>query len=140
MTLSHTKVKTTKRKYDVLENYSDWLNKKKNGDEAMRATKVTENRDAFTIEEAVNFAIDAAQEAYDALKGKEEYDRHKAAAEAYRACMPLLETKQSVKAFIACVARGVDYSFIKGNEARLMLYGAQVWLQVEASKQAEVLQ
>jgi small ligand-binding sensory domain FIST len=99
-------------------------------------TKVTENRDTRTVEEHINFAADAAQEAYDALDGDDERHRHIAAREAYRSCMPLLETKESVKAFIACVAQGVHYQFIKPEEARLLLYGAQVWLQVEAGKVA----
>jgi hypothetical protein len=101
----------------------------------MKVKKVTENRDARTVEECINFAADAAQEAYDALEGENEQHRNAAAKEAYRACMPLLETKSATKAFIACVAQGVHYKFINPEEAKLLLYGAQVWLQVEASKE-----
>jgi len=108
----------------------------------MRATKVTENRAVLTIEEAVNFAIDAAQEAYDeAKKGQAtEHGATMAAREAYRNCMPVLETAASVKCFIAALAKGVSLGFVDYDEARLMLYGAQVWLQVEAGKPAAVLQ
>jgi hypothetical protein len=108
----------------------------------MRATKVTENRDALTIEEAVNFAIDAAQEAYDAVKSNSgnEYKAHNAARLAYRNCMPLMETKASAKSFIATVAQGVNLEFISAEEAKLMLYGVQIWMQVEAGKTAEVPQ
>jgi hypothetical protein len=104
----------------------------------MKAKKVTENRAVFTIEEAVNFAIDAAQEAYDAVlkKGKSDHAANEAAKTAYRNCMPLLETKPAVKAFIACVAQGVHLDFINAEEAKLLLYGAQVWLQIEGAKEA----
>src|ERR1700744_3847211 len=106
----------------------------------MRVKKVTENREVFTIEEAVNFAIDAAQEAYNAAKEENpqyEHGAESAAKAAYRNCMPLLETKASVKAFIAATAQGVHLGFIGPEEARLLLYGAQVWLQVEAGRASE---
>jgi hypothetical protein len=106
----------------------------------MKAKKVTESREDFTIEEAVNFAIDAAQEAYNAAKEENpryEHGAENAAKAAYRNCMPLLETKASVKAFIAAVAQGVHLSFIAPEEARLLLYGAQIWMQVEAGKATE---
>ena len=108
----------------------------------MRATKVTENRAVLTIEEAVNFAIDAAQEAYDAAKESHgtEHGATMAAREAYRNCMPVLETAVSVKCFIASVAKGIALGFIDNEEGRLMMYGAQVWLQVEAGKPAAVIQ
>jgi hypothetical protein len=104
----------------------------------MKAKKVTENRAVFTIEEAVNFAIDAAQEAYDTVVKDEgsEFAANEAAKSAYRNCMPLLETKAAAKAFIATVAQGVHLEFFDPEEARLLLYGAQVWLQVEAAKEA----
>jgi small ligand-binding sensory domain FIST len=104
----------------------------------MKAKKVTENRAACTVEEAVNYAIDAAQEAYDAaIEAKShEFGANEAAKAAYRNCMPMLETKATVKAFIACVAQGVHLEFIDAEEARLLLYGAQVWLQVDDSKVA----
>jgi hypothetical protein len=106
----------------------------------MRATKVTENRAVYTIEEAVNFAIDAAQEAYNAALEENPHYEHgaeSAAKDAYRNCMPLLETKASVKAFIAAVAQGVHLGFIGPEEARLLLYGAQIWMQVESGKAAD---
>jgi hypothetical protein len=105
----------------------------------MNAAKVTENRAVFTVEEAVNFAIDAAQEAYDAAKesGLSEGGSEQLAAMAFRNCMPLLETKPSVKCYIACVAQGVSLGFIKGEDARLMMYGAQIWMQVENGKPSE---
>lgn len=109
----------------------------------MKATKVTKNGAALPIEEAVNFAVDAAQEAYDAVKRQRdstEYEANKAAREAYRNCMPVLETAVSVKCFIASVAKGIALGFIDNEEGRLMMYGAQVWLQVEAGKPAAVLQ
>jgi small ligand-binding sensory domain FIST len=105
----------------------------------MKAKKVTENRAVFTVEEAVNFAIEAAQEAYEEVKKEKhqtEYAAAQAAREAYRNCMPLLETKAAVKAFIACVAQGVHLEFISNEEAKLLLYGAQVWLQIEGVKEA----
>jgi hypothetical protein len=104
----------------------------------MKAKKVTENRAVFTIEEAVNFCIDAAQEAYDAVleKGdKSEFAANEAAKCAYRNCMPLRESKATVKCFIATVAQGVHLHFISNEEARLLLYGAQVWLQIEGAKE-----
>jgi len=108
----------------------------------MRATKVIENRAVLTIEEAVNFAIDAAQEAYDEARksGVYEHGANAAAREAYRNCMPVLETAVSVKCFIASVAKGIALGFIDNEEGRLMMYGAQVWLQVEAGKPAAVIQ
>jgi hypothetical protein len=109
----------------------------------MKARKVSENRDVLTIEEAVNYAIGAAQEAYDEVKrqpNQTEYAATNAARLAYRNCMPLMETKASAKCFIAAVAQGVNLEFITAEEAKLMLYGVQIWMQVEAGKPAEVLQ
>jgi hypothetical protein len=97
--------------------------------------KVTENRDAVTVEEHVNFAVDASHEAYDAVEGSGPA-KQTAAAEAFRRCMPLLESRSSVKGFIACVAQGVHLGFITTEEARVLMYGAQLWLQIEAGKVA----
>ena len=101
----------------------------------MRQHKVTENRATVTVEEAVNFAIDAAQEAYDGAGAvATEFQREAAARMAYRNCMPLLETKVSGKALVACIAKGVQLQFIAADEAKLMLYGVQVWMQLEDGK------
>jgi small ligand-binding sensory domain FIST len=101
----------------------------------MKRHRVTENRAAQTVEEAINFAIGAAQEAYDgAGELATEFSRESAARMAYRNCMPMLETKESAKAFVACVAQGVHLQFIAADEAKLLLYGVQVWLQVESGR------
>jgi hypothetical protein len=106
----------------------------------MKMQKVTENRAVLTIEEAVHFAVDAAQEAYNGCgPNATEYARNNAARNAYRNCMPLLETKASAKCFIAAVAQGVHLEFISAEEAKLLLYGVQVWLQVESDRTAEVI-
>lgn len=98
--------------------------------------RMEEKKDVYTIEEAVNFATDAAREAYDQVKesSNSEYHATAAARETYRNCMPLLETRSAVKAFIASVAMGVGLGYIDNEEARLMMYGAQVWLQVDAGR------
>lgn len=102
---------------------------------SVRRNKVTENRDTRTVEECVNFAIDAAQEAYDGVEGPAtEFSREAAARMAYRNCMPVLETKESGKALVACIAVGVQLQFIAADEAKLMLYGVQVWMQLENEK------
>ena len=86
-----------------------------------------------TIEEAVQFAVTAADEAYNECSdaGETHTSSNSAAKDAYRDCFPVLCSRSDVKAYIACVAKGIQLGYVGHDEARLMMYGAQVWLTVD---------
>lgn len=87
-----------------------------------------------TVEEAMNYAISAAAEAYGEVKadkGNDE-DAHVAAGEAYRNALPMLRGRGNVQAYIATVAEGVAMEFISTSEARVMLYAAKLAIAAQA--------
>jgi|GEM_PF-6825268 len=102
----------------------------------MRQRKTTENRATLTVEEAINFALDGAAEAFAEVNRRtsDEAAAELAAREAFRNLMPLLESKHTAKCYIGCIAQGVNWGFFTTAEARVLMYGAQVWLQMEDSK------
>ena len=72
-----------------------------------------------------------AKEAYAKVHGPhtiESYEAEKLAREAYRNAMPALTSREGIRAFIACVARGVIIEAIRENTSSRLLYAAQVAL------------
>jgi hypothetical protein len=72
-----------------------------------------------------------AKEAYAKVHGPhtiESYEAEKLARQAYRNAMPALTSREGIRAFIACVARGVILEAIRENTSSRLLYAAQVAL------------
>jgi hypothetical protein len=59
-------------------------------------------------------------------KNKSEYESNKAAIQAYRDAMPSPCSYESIRDFIACVARGMLIGIIHGEESTKLLYAVQV--------------
>jgi len=59
-------------------------------------------------------------------KNKSEYESNKAAIQAYRDAMPSPCSYESIRDFIACVARGMLVGIIHGEDSTRLLYAAQV--------------
>lgn len=60
---------------------------------------------------------------------------HAAAASAFRYNLPQLTGRRRTKAYLACVAVGVQRGYITGPEARAMLYVAQLALTANPKRQ-----
>ena len=63
-------------------------------------------------------------------EGATSSERRKRAQIAYKLFMPALEDRESVKAYIACVAHGITLKVFNGRDASQMLYAAQVALSL----------
>lgn len=48
--------------------------------------------------------------------------------DAWRQCLPLLSDRQKVPAFVACVAHGLQLHILTAEEARVLMYAAQMAL------------
>lgn len=66
----------------------------------------------------------AADKGEHPLKGK------LAAKTAFRLAMPVMETREDIRAYIACVAQGLNLEVFTGRDASQMLYAAQVALSL----------
>ncbi len=55
-------------------------------------------------------------------------DATRAANAAWRCCLPLLTTRQTIRAYISCIARGLACHWVTPEESRSMLYAAQTAL------------
>jgi hypothetical protein len=92
----------------------------------------------------IDFAVTAALEAMLAMgednsaegreTGDEEgsYRSQEAAEMAFIVCMPPMTSRRRAQAYIACVAVGLNYGFIRQAKARTMLYVAQLALTAHA--------
>ena len=92
---------------------------------------------------AVARCIDAYNRAGRAARAKGEYDSQigKIAARAYREAMPIPVERESIRDFIACVARGVALDAIDPKQSAQLLSAARTALSVlrrepKASNQA----
>jgi len=83
----------------------------------------------MTIEEWIHFATTAAEEAEAEQVEVSGKDRATAGRDAYNANLPPLSSRQTTKAYIACVAAGIRLGYIEPLEAKQMMYVAQVMLQ-----------
>lgn len=88
------------------------------------------------VNEAVAHASHVARQVYDAAIAdhKSEADAKAEGAEAYMFALPELSHVASVRCYIACVAHGVKRGYIPGQQARLLLYTAQLQLAAMTRK------
>lgn len=88
----------------------------------------TENR----AERAARDCVRAFNEQHERTpKDASPADRYKAMERAYRAfelAMPTLDTRPNIRAYIACVARGLQLRVFNSRQAQQRLYMAQVAL------------
>jgi hypothetical protein len=59
-------------------------------------------------------------------EGISPWERKKRAQVAYKLYMPAMEDRDSIRAYIACVAHGISLKVFNGRDASQMLYAAQV--------------
>ena len=82
----------------------------------------------------VNAWVQFARRAYDEgyAVGKEakleEQQCEKMGRDAWRQCLPLLSDRQKVPAFVACIAHGLQLRILNAEEARVLMYAAQMAL------------
>ncbi len=85
---------------------------------------------------AIDSAITRCLDAYNAIvnkelaKGVSMITAQFEANTAYRIAMPVLDSPNSIQAYIACVAQGMNLEIFKGRDASQMLYAAQVALSL----------
>lgn len=81
-----------------------------------------------TIKQAVAFAIKAWQQTVDSMNeiGADPYDVHVAAKHSFLNNMPTLDCEQGVGEYIACVAWAMQREVFSNQEARNLLYAAQL--------------
>ncbi len=63
-------------------------------------------------------------------EGASAADRRARAQTAYKLYMPAMEDRESIRAYIACVAHGITLGVFAGRDASQMLYAAQVALSL----------
>ncbi len=80
--------------------------------------------------EAINFARRAYDEGYRVGKDArlEQEQCEAMGREAWRQCLPLLCERTNVTAFVACVAHGLQLQILTAEEARVLMYAAQMAL------------
>lgn len=88
-----------------------------------------------TVEEAISYCVDAAEEAYAAAMEAPARDTAERAANAagaasvaYRACMPGLGTSREIQAHIAATIVGWHKRHIDATTVKQLLYAAQLAL------------
>jgi hypothetical protein len=86
----------------------------------------------LNLEECIAFMSKGRAEAYDeALKeGCDHGEAADAANRTWRCLLPLLSSRPAVQVYIGCVAHGLSRSYITAEEARVMMYSAQMALAV----------
>lgn len=80
------------------------------------------------IADYVRYTMKAHAETYAALDDHPETERAAAAALAWRHTLPVLDSTNAAKAFIACVAVGQSRQWITPEESRALMYTAQLAL------------
>ena len=91
-----------------------------------------------TISETVHFAAKAAATAYHDLiqLGANHTAADAAARVAFKCCMPILEDRESVQAFLATVVRGIELHLISARESQQFVKAARLWISAETGKVA----
>jgi hypothetical protein len=59
-----------------------------------------------------------------------------AASQAFRAAMPTITNRRMAQAYIACACAGLAAKYLTGQDARAMLYGAQLALAAHPQRRA----
>ncbi len=92
-----------------------------------------------TISEAVHFAAKAAATAYHdiiTINGGDHAAADAAARCAFKCCMPIIEDRESVQAFLATMVRGIELHLITAPEAQQFARAAYLWLRAEPKRRA----
>lgn len=84
---------------------------------------------------AVNKCTRRYLDAYKEAKARGSVMASYEAGEAYKAAMPIMDSRESTHAYVACVAHGLAAGFISGQDASKMLYAAQVALSATQARQ-----
>lgn len=82
---------------------------------------------ADEVSALVVYADQAYKEGYRAgLDAKlEEHQAQQVGREAFRNCLPILNSIKAAQGFIACVAQGLARAWLSPEDARVMMYTAQ---------------
>lgn len=80
------------------------------------------------ITEAIAYATGAYEETWLECADLPTHQRAAAAILAYRCCLPTLEDIASIRAFIACIASAQNRRWFTPDEARALMYTAQLAL------------
>jgi hypothetical protein len=102
--------------------------------------ELQQNRDVLTIGEVIDFATKASLEAYrEVTAGGASHEAAFVAARlAYRANMPMLESRSAAQAYIGTITRGMELEFISNGEAKQMIWAARLWLIADGKKKESV--
>jgi hypothetical protein len=84
---------------------------------------------------AVARCCKAWKRVYRAEGAEDEYDAPRKAAEAYRAALPPLTSRENCRDFIACIAQGMLLGAIEEKDGGKLLYAAQIALSAAASQE-----
>jgi hypothetical protein len=63
-----------------------------------------------------------------------EYGADSAGRDAYKAALPALDTVEEIRAYIACVAQGINLGVYDGKDGSQLLYAAQIAISVIRQK------
>jgi hypothetical protein len=94
-------------------------------------------KDEPTIAETVHFAAAAAAEAYRTIindKGSH-IAADAAARTAFKCCMPILQSRHSVQAYLATIVRGMELHLITVRESQQFIKAARLWITADERKQ-----
>ena len=91
-------------------------------------------QDEPSISEVVHFAAKAAATAYHDII---QMDGNHAAADAaarvaFKCCMPILDSRAAVQAYLATVVRGMELHLISTAESDQYIKAARVWVTADA--------
>ena len=89
-----------------------------------------------TIAESVHFAAKAAAQAYGCIisSGGSHAAADAAARTAFKCCMPVLESRHSVQAYLATIVRGMELHLITIRESQQFIKAARLWITAEQGK------
>ena len=94
--------------------------------------------EVLTIAEVVHFAVKAAADAHRSIvdSGGGLRAADEAARTAFKCCMPVLESKASVQAYLAATVRGMELHLISVRESQQYIKAARLWMSAETAKVA----
>jgi hypothetical protein len=87
---------------------------------------------ALSLPKCIAFMSKGHAEAYAEAKaaGCDDNEASESANRAWRCLLPLLSSRPAVQVYIGCVAHGLAHNYLSAEEARVMMYSAQMALAV----------
>jgi len=81
----------------------------------------------------VHYARRGYDEGYQAAReaGKDELVCESVGKQTWRQCLPILSSREMVRPYVACVAHGLQLSVLTAEEARVLMYAAQMALAAQ---------